>query len=142
MAAKGERIDELRRLLASNGVVLSSDDEGLQRLNDWFRAEVEGGQTPGRLRSVWYAVVNDLALFLGDVVIERCPGLRWVMFDQGSRDAAYQRHVLMGFTKVANPKYNFDIDLATATYAHQIVEGQDVPGDAFVTWISSAEEDA
>jgi hypothetical protein len=71
------------------------------------------------LRSVWYAVENDLALFLGDVVIERCPGLEWVMFDKGATDVAYRRHVIMGFSKVANPKHNFDIDPVLATYAHQ-----------------------
>jgi len=142
MAAKAERIDELRRLLASNGLVLSSDDEGLQRVNDWFRAEVEKGETPGRLRSVWYAVVNDLALFLGDVAIERCPGLEWVMFDKGAKNVAYQKHVIMGFTKVANPSYNFDVDRVLATYGHQIIAGEEVPSDAFITWISSVEAKA
>jgi hypothetical protein len=83
-------------------------------------------------------VVNDLALFLGDVIIERSPNLRWVMFDKGSRDVAFQRRVIMGFTGVANPKYNVDVDLLLATYGHQIVAGKSVATDAFVTWIGAA----
>ncbi|WP_405056849.1 hypothetical protein OG474_29430 [Kribbella sp. NBC_01505] len=136
MAAKAGRIEELRELLQINGVVLSSDDDGLQRINDWFCAEVEGNAETLRLEGIWYSVVNDLALFLGDVLIERCPGLHWVMFDKGARDVSYQRHVIMGFTKVPNPKFNFDVDLMLAAYGHQIISAQEVQANTFVTWIS------
>jgi len=142
MAAKDDRIAELRRLLSLNGVDLCSSDKGLQELNDWFRREVEGDQRSGRLLPNWYAVVNDLALYLGDVVIERCPNLRWVMFDKGAKDAAFQRHVIMGFSGVPNPKYNLDIDHLVATYGHRIIAGQDVESDAFVSWVSSAQTKA
>jgi hypothetical protein len=143
MAAKDERIAELGRLLRRNGIELRSSDEGLQEVNDWFRTEVESDpQNPGRLRPLWYAVVNDLALYLGDVCIDRCPNLEWVMFTQGAKAAAYQRHVIMGFKGVSNPRYNFDVDLNLATYGHRIIGGQDVEPDAFVRWVSSAEEDA
>ncbi len=142
MTAKAERIDELRELMKRNGILLSADDEGLQNLNDWFRAEVEGNPVTGRLHPHWYAVVNDMALYLGDVIIERGSGLAWVMFDKGTRDLAYQRHVIMGFSGVANPKYNFDIDHLLATYAHRIVAGDPVESDAFVTWVASAVNDA
>lgn len=138
MAAKPNRVSELRRLLERNGLALSSDDQGLQRVNDWFRREVEGEATTGRLLPIWYAVVNDLGLFLGDVMIERCPNLEWVMFDKGARDIAFQRHVIMGFTGVANPKYNVDIDLLVATYGHRIIAGQQVENDAFVSWVAGA----
>ncbi|TDO55247.1 hypothetical protein EV651_115211 [Kribbella sp. VKM Ac-2571] len=138
MDAKHERISELRRLLEGNGVVLASDDAGLQLANDWFRREVEGVPETGRLRNLWYAVVNDLALFLGDVMIERSPNLQWAMFDKGVRDAAFQRHVIMGFKGVANPKYNLDIDRLLATYGHQIVAGESVETDAFVSWVAAA----
>ena len=76
-----------------------------------------------------------LALFIGDVMIERCPNLKWVMFDKGTKNVAYQRHVLMGFTKVANPKYNVDPDLNLATYGHCIVGDIDVEDDKFVIWV-------
>lgn len=38
---------------------------------------------PERLRNVWYAVVNDIALFLGDTVVSRAPTLRWDLFLAG-----------------------------------------------------------
>lgn len=138
MAAKAERIAELERLLLLNGVALSSDDDGLQRLNDWFRSEVEGDPITGRLLPLWYAVVNDVGLFLGDVIIERNPNLKWVMFDKGARDIAFQRHVIMGFSGVANPKYNVDVDRLVATYGHRIIAGEPVEADAFVVWIHAS----
>lgn len=138
MDAKADRIEELRRLLDDNGVHLSADNAGLQSLNDWFRNEVEGHTESGRLLPRWYSVVNDVALFIGDVIIDRCLGVSWVMFDHGKRDAAYQRHVLMGFGGVPNPKYNVDVDLLVATYAHRVIAGQPVEADAFVVWVGAA----
>lgn len=58
MAAKPERVAELRRLLDANGVALTSDDADLQSLNDWFREEVEGDPATGRLRNMWYSIVT------------------------------------------------------------------------------------
>lgn len=142
MGAREDRLAQLRQLLHRNGLELSSSDEGIQLLNDWFRNEVEGDQASGRLLPYWYAVVNDIALFLGDVIIERCPSLHWVMFDKGAKDVAFQRHVIMGFTGVTNPKYNIDIDSALATYGHRLVAGHPVERDAFVIWVSSAQAKA
>lgn len=142
MAVKADRIKELEQLLRQNGIECSSDDHGLQQLNDWFKSEVAGDQSSGRLLPVWYAVVNDLALFLGDVIIAQCPTLKWVMFDKGARDVAFQRHVIMGFSHVSNPKYNLDIDLLLASYGQRIVAGDAVEGDAFVRWASAAAEKA
>jgi hypothetical protein len=121
MAARPGRIQMLRRLLEASGIELTGTDRGVQDLNDWFLANVEPDPgKPGRLLPVWYSVVNDVALFLGDVMIERHPGLRWGFFTWGKTNASYQRHVIMGFPQV-HPHYNFDIDAAVAAYAHQIV---------------------
>jgi hypothetical protein len=43
------------------------------------------------------SLTNDVALFLGDEMIARNPGLRWEFFTWGKRDLSYQRHVIMGF---------------------------------------------
>lgn len=143
MDARPERRAALAGLLRANGVELDSTDEGIQRLDDWFRTSVEGdGTGSGRLRPVWYSVVNDVALFLGDVMVERRPQLSWTFFDKGKKDAAFQRHVIMGFTKVANPRYNIDIDRLVATHGHQIVRGQAVNDDAFLQWVRAAESKA
>jgi hypothetical protein len=121
MREKTQRIEILRRLMSANGVHLSRTDEGIQDLNDWFRATIEPDPAkPGRLLPDWYSVVNDIALFLGEVITERCPGLRWQFFTWGKKDVAYQHHVLMGF-RVPNPKFNMDIDARVAGYGHRIV---------------------
>ncbi|MFI7064665.1 hypothetical protein ACIBL3_26980 [Kribbella sp. NPDC050124] len=142
MADKDERVAELRRLLQLNGIDLEPSDFGLQKLNDWFRAAVEGDPATGRLRSIWYGVVNDLALFLGDVMIQRCPTLHWTFYDKGAKDLSFQRHVIMGFSKVPNPKYNVDIDFLLGSYAHRIVANQEEERDAFVRWVRGAQEKA
>lgn len=139
MAAKDDRIAELRKFLHLNGVDLASSDDGLQELNDWFRGSVEGDAVTARLRPIWYAVVNDLSLYLGEVMIQRSPNLRWAFYDKGAKHLSFQRHVIMGFSKVPNPAYNSDIDLLLATYGQRIVAGQDVETDAFVAWVRDAQ---
>jgi hypothetical protein len=37
----------------------------------------------------WYSVVHDVALFLGDLMIARCPELRWEFFTGGKKNVAY-----------------------------------------------------
>jgi hypothetical protein len=171
MEAKLARVETLRRLLAANGVQLGTTDDAIQSLNGWFRANVEADPDhPGRLLPDWYSVVNDVGLFLGDVIIERCPGLRWEFYTWGKKDVSYQRHVIMGFTQVPNPKYNIDIDRRVATYGHRIVASrgsvlsygkvtvrgveidvdavavghrdQEIEDDAFLRWVRAAASQA
>ena len=169
--AKPGRIEMLRRLLSANGIELASTDAAIQDLNDWFRASVEADpDQPGRLLPSWYSVVNDVALFLGDVMIERCPRLHWEFYTWGKKNVAYQRHVIMGFTQVPNPKYNIDIHRRVAAYGHRIVpsrgsvphygrvmvrgveididavvrqgEPAEIEEDAFLHWVKLAESQA
>ncbi len=143
MSQKSGRIEELRSLVKANGVELDTSDSSVQELNDWFRRGVEADPAkPGRLRPIWYSVVNDIGLFIGDVMIERRPGLRWVFFTAGTNNVAYQRHVIMGFSRVPNPKFNVDPDLLVATYAHRVVAGEQVEDNAFLLSIESAERRA
>ena len=143
ISEKTARIEELRKLLDVNGIELSASDEGLQVLNDWFRENVEPNESdPGRLRNLWYAVVNDIGLFLGDVMIERAPGLRWEFFTWGRKNVSYQRHVIMGFSQISFPTYNVDIDAAVAVYGQRIIAGQEVEKDAFRQWVEDSVRDA
>jgi hypothetical protein len=87
-------------------------------------------------------VVNDVALFLGDAIVERAPGVRWVFHDRGSRDLSFQRHVLVGFKSVPNPRYHVDIDLLVATHAHRIVAGLSERRDTFQALVRGAEDKA
>jgi hypothetical protein len=79
-------------------------------------------QRPGSLLPDWYSVVNDVALFLGDVMIERHPNLHWEFFTWGKKNASYQRPVIMGFG-TEDPKFrtNLDVHRGVATYGHRIV---------------------
>lgn len=139
MAAKQQRIEALRTLVAANGITLDESDATIQQLNGWFRSQVEAESTdPKRLRAMWYSVVNDLALFLGDLIVRRAPQLRWVFFDKFPRDVAFQRHVIMGFSRVPNRNYNLDIDWLIATYAHRVVAGLPVRDDDFLRIVEAA----
>jgi len=126
METKNARVAMLGRLLKANGVELGSADSAIQELNDWFLANVEADPAqPGRLAPNWYSVTHDVALFLGDVMIERHPSLRWEFFTWGKTNVAFQRHVIMGFS-TEDPKLhtNIDIDDRVTAYAHQIIEAR------------------
>ncbi|MBB2974956.1 hypothetical protein FHX49_000497 [Microbacterium endophyticum] len=139
MRARSDRRAALAGLVEANSFDLKSDDESIQRLNDWYRTNVEPSpDTPDRLRNLWYAVVNDIALWLGDVIIERAPSLRWVMYTEGKRNISYQRHVLMGFRNVENPRFNVDVDLLVASYGHRVIKGLPVDDEEFVAVVHMA----
>ena len=133
MSQKAARIEELRSLVKAGGIELDTSDSSVQELNDWFRREVEGDPAKsGRLRPAWYSVVNDIGIFLGDVMIARSPRLRWEFFTAGAKSVSYQRHVIMGLSGVPNPKFNIDPDLLISTYAHRVVAGDHVEDNAFL----------
>jgi hypothetical protein len=126
METKSARLEILSRLVKANGVELTNADSSVQDLNDWFFANVEADpEQPGRLLPIWYSVCHDVALFLGELMIERHPNLHWEFFTWGKTNVAFQRHVIMGMS-TEDPKFhtNIDIDRMVATYAHQIIESR------------------
>ena len=141
MDAKSGRIEMLTALLRANGVVLNQSQEAIQALNDWFAGNVQPDPSEsGRLLADWYSVVNDVALFLGDVIIARAPALRWEFYVWGGKRArSYQRHVIMGFP-TENPKnrLSLDIDMAVAVLGQRRVLGLDDDPQAFQQWIERA----
>lgn len=143
MAAKEERIDQLKKLLERNGIALRSTDDGLMELEAWYRNEVErDAEKEDRLRPLWYAVTFDIGLFISEVMIERAPNLRWEFFTYGAKNVSYHRPVLMGFSKIPNPKYNTDVDFVVATFGLRIVLGLPVKENLFVSMVHSAVEKA
>lgn len=125
MAAKSARIEMLRQFLRANGEDLIDTDDGILRLDDWFFANLEPDpDKPGRPLPEWYSVVYDVALFLGDTIIARCPGLHWEFFTWGTKNYSYPQPTIMGFTQVVSPKIDFNIVGAVSTYAHRIVESR------------------
>jgi len=132
MSAKPKRIALLRSLLQRNGIQLGSSASDVLDLEEWFWREIEADEDiSSRLRPVWYSVLNDIALALGDLMICQSPGLNWAFFDKVKSDASYQRHVIMGFTRVSNPDFYVDVDAAIAADAHRTLSGKQVPEDSF-----------
>lgn len=109
MASKDERIEQLRRLVATDGVDLDGWPEGVQRLNDWYVANVQPHPTEvERLEHLWYSVATDIAVLLGESLVRRSGGrLRWELYVWGKRNVSYHRPVVMGFD-APNPRYNAD----------------------------------
>lgn len=129
MAARGARLEMLSRLVATDGIQLSMDDLAVQRLNDWFVANLEMDESvPGRPAPRWFAVAHDVALFLGEVMISRHPHLRWEFFVWGQKNVSYHRHVIMGLA-TENPRFrtNIDIDLMVSGYAHRVLNARGTP---------------
>lgn len=143
MSQKSRRIAQLKDLLKHSGVDLNGDDSSIQKLNDWFFKNVEPSEKdPESLMPIWYSVVNDIALFLGEEIIRRAPNLRWQLFLSGKKNLSYQRPVVIGFSKVKNPKYNIDLDWTIGVYGHRIIAKNEEERDLFVQIVNSAVKDA
>ena len=137
MEGRRRRIQELEGLLEHNGVQISFHDDGLQRLDEWYQAHVEG-TTPDRLNDRWYAIGLDIGLYLGEAIIHRAPGVQWRLFTADKRDASFQRPVLMGFDKAPNRNYNVDPERLVGIHGHRLVAGDDEPRNFFVQLVNSA----
>jgi hypothetical protein len=138
MAARAERRVALTGLLNDNGVVLSDDDAGVAALDVWFCSHVElSDEVEDRLQNLWYAVIVDMALFMGDLVISQAPSIHWEFFLRGKRNAAYQRPVLMGFTEIEYPSYNADLIFALSTYGLRMALGRGEGPGLFVKMMVS-----
>jgi hypothetical protein len=134
LTVRPERWTELQRLVGNEELTPALADSGVQELNDWFRRSVGANpEEPSRLANRWFAVVNDLSVVLGDILIHRCPWLTWEMQTRdGRRGVSYQRHVLTGFRNAPYPMFVVDVDRLVATYGHQVIGGIPVSEDYFV----------
>lgn len=131
MAAKAERKEQVLGLLRRNGLEFAGDDRSLAALVPWIAEHAEAdAQDPARLRPLWYAVVNDLGLLLGDCAIERHPHLRWEMWSGGPKDRLRHRHVITGRPGAHAAPVDFDGLLAVI--AHRSLVGKAVPSDHLV----------
>lgn len=123
MRSKESRKAELSSLLASFGVILMDTDESIQNLNDWFVREIR--PLPDRMipdgRSL--SVCEDVAVFLGDVMISRNRELRWDLFIWGKANIAYHSPVIMGFPG-EDAKWHGHMDIVRIVhgYGAQVLE--------------------
>lgn len=119
MASKSERIRQLRSLLESFGISLDGDFKSVQAMNDWFIDSIT--PLPGRdvPDGASLSVCEDVALYLGDVMISRHPGLRWDFFTWGKNNGSYQCHVIMGFP-FDDPALHTNLDLGGIVHAYGV----------------------
>lgn len=127
MATKSARVRELRTLLLSGfGIELRADDSSVQSLNRWFVDAMTPLPSRAVPDGVSLSVCEDVALFLGDVMISRHPELRWDLFTWGKRNVSYHSHVIMGFP-FEDPKLHTNLDLPGIIHAYgvEILEDRD-----------------
>jgi hypothetical protein len=83
-------------------------------------------------------VVNDIALLLGDRIVEQSgQTLRWELSKRDKRSVSYHRPVIVGFD-VKNPNYSLDLDLLIGMYGHRVIQGQPSDPDFFQSLVTSA----
>jgi hypothetical protein len=142
MSIKNERKSILQEFLSTNGVSLACDDTALGEIESWFVSSVESDtHDTERLRPLWYSVVRDLALFLGDCMIERHGHLHWAYYKWGKKSRSFQRPVIMGFKNVQYGKYHMDIDDMLAIYGVRTVYDKHRENlHRFVGWMRVANE--
>ncbi len=127
LAHKAERIAQVTALFQRN-TGAPDGDVSFDDVDRWFVANVErSADEPDRPRPLWYMVMNDYGLLLGEELIRRHPTLHWLLFVADPKGAYYQRTVVGGFQHVRNKDFHVDFTMQLVVVASRAVEGQTVP---------------
>ena len=118
VAARHQRINELKRLLSHSGITLDDDPE-LQRIIDWFVEMMSPIDHTNVLDETSLSVTQDIALLLGELAIDRHPGVCWDFFIWGKRNISYQSPVLMCFTG-EEAKWHGNLDLFRVVHGYEV----------------------
>ena len=99
MGQRESRVDELKRLLRAFGIDLDGTDDSVRELEAWFHESVFGllgksGIPDGRTLSL----CEDVALYLGDLMIARHSNLQWSLYRTEAGNPDRHSHVISGFT--------------------------------------------
>jgi len=130
MEEKEERKAKLARLV---GFRLTSTDNGIRRLERWFMGHVEGDvEHAQRLRPIWYSVITDAAVFLGDVMIDRRNELYWQLYTSDKRSVHYHWPAIMGFS---DPEDAITPQQSLAVLGHRAVAALPIRKDLFLDLI-------
>ncbi|MEV8240735.1 hypothetical protein AB0O90_10895 [Microbacterium testaceum] len=141
MQERRTRVAELRGLLERNAVSLGFNEEDLRDVNDWFVRHVERCErNPDRLENLWYSVIHDLSVFVGELIISRHPNLHWEFFAGRKVDISYQHPVIMGFDNISKVRMEMNISVALVTFTNRVVRQLPVPQDYFVSFVDQAEK--
>ena len=127
MARRAERRQAFRALLERAGVARPDEPLDLDAVDAWFARNVrlQEGSTE-RFESVWYAVMTDYGITLGDLLIEAHPWLSWVFWTRHKKDDSYQRAVVAGFRSVPKPHYYVDFAFRLVVFAFRAVRRAEV----------------
>jgi hypothetical protein len=143
MAARSERRQQLGALLARSGITVTTQDPGLQALDDWYQSNVEA--LPTGTHPTISTLVRDRpghrALPSG-TRSSSAPNIEWRLFTHGRKDVSYQRPVLMGFSGVPNPRYNVDPETLVGIHGHRLSADLEEPGDLFLQVVRRATANA
>jgi hypothetical protein len=141
MADRAARIPALEKLLQTNDITPQRDDASIQGAHDWMSVNIERDPNNGRaLASMWRAFCFDFALFLGEVMIERNPTLKWDMPTTGGKKAeGYQKHVITGSPK-AHPEYYVNFHRRVETAAFRALAGDTEMPDLLVRTFKMEQE--
>jgi len=145
MLGREERLAALRALLAAYDIRLDGSDESIRRMNQWFVRRIEGDREVRRLDPSWYSVVNDVALYLGQLLISRTRSLRWLfdvengglqypaagLVDRGARTYVHPG-LIIAFPIGADRLYRLPLDELIASYGQAVLGGHHVDPDYFL----------
>ncbi|KXP01032.1 hypothetical protein AXK61_13680 [Tsukamurella pseudospumae] len=80
------------------------------------------------LSARWYSVCNDLGTYLGDVMIERIPTVRWEFFTPSDSGLIqYQKPVVYGFTlgeRTVDDELAFDLIGTCVQIGQRVILGE------------------
>lgn len=121
MSVRAARIEQLRGLVESNGYPSGSDEDFRRSVVDFVNANVEaesvtpemGYPIPASeadrfrvLTDIWHAVAMDVGLFIGSVLTDEIPTLRWELLVKGGKlNIGYHFPVIKGFKNGPWPDY-------------------------------------
>ena len=127
MAARPVRRAALAALWSRHGGG-DLDADGPAAVGAWLAAALGAagkGALTGPSAGLWSGVIADVALWLGDRVIHATSGrVRWELLTAPKKATGYQRPVLVGFTRVDDPRYYVDIAHLAASWAQLAAKGR------------------
>jgi hypothetical protein len=137
--------------MRDNGIRLSGSDDDVRAMNHWFIRHVEASaQRPNRLAPLWYAVVNDVTLYLGDQLVARTKVLRWAFEVSEGCDTAPVPIIGRGRVATEHPglciafpvgkdrEYHMRLDDLVADYALAVLADRHVDADYFLNILLAA----
>lgn len=137
IAARDARRAALAALWTRHGGPASLDDaDAPARLGAWLAGELAAADAPltGPDAALWTGVIADVSLWLGERIIAATGGaVRWTLLTAPKKATGYQRPVLVGFTRVDDPRYYVDLAHLVASWAGLAARRRPIKPDFLAT---------